>query len=471
MSTTPVVPAPTGTGSPPVPDRASLPAARLLVLWAGLMLLLPSELVLPQIGSAGSPANLLGVGFLLWWVCAKLAGRVEAPINPMHVALAILVVVVLISFANGMVHGWTRPVDIRQPADAVYTFTPVSQAELFDKSMLGGMRGLITIGSWVGVALMVMDGLRSWREIDRLVSWVVWMSAVVAAIGIYQYFTGDNLARFIRVPGLSATYEIGTSISRSVLNRVSSTTTHPIEFCVVLTTIFPLAMHRALHPHAVGTLNKIVACYVPAGLIGLAIPMAVSRSGIVALAVVMIVLFSGWPNNRRIWVVVLAPPTAILMRSALPGLLGTIKALFSQGTSDPSVTARTADYGAVLEIYSAQPWFGRGAFTFIPQYYRALDNQILLNLVELGAIGLAASIWIFAVGYYLARYAKRHALSIERSHFGLALSAGILAMLITYVTFDAWGFAKAGAVTFFLLGLAGAARKLAHTPDDTRPAT
>lgn len=475
MSTTPVTsagpatPVPSGARREPDPGSSTIPAVWLLVAWAALLLLLPSELVLPQIGAAGTPANLLGLGFLLWWACAKLAGRIRAPLNPMHVALGLLVLAVLIALANGMAHGWTRPADIRQPADAVWTLTPISQQELFEKSLLGGMRGLIAIGSWVGVTLLVMDGLRSWRDVDRLIAAVVWMSAVVAAIGIYQYFTGDNLARFIRIPGLSATYEIGASISRSVLNRVSSTTTHPIEFCVVLTTVLPLAIHRALHPHKVGTFNRIVAYYLPAALIGVAIPMAVSRSGIVALFVVMVVLFIGWPNNRRLWVLVLAPPTAILMRSALPGLLGTIRSLFSQGTTDPSVTARTADYGAVLDIYSQQPWFGRGSFTFIPQYYRVLDNQILLNLVELGAIGLAASLGIFFVGYYLGRYCKRHGLTEERRHLGLALSAGILAMLITYATFDAWGFAKAGAITFLLLGLAGAARRLSHTPDDVVP--
>lgn len=443
----------------------TIPAVWLLVLWAGLLLLLPSELVLPQIGAAGTPANLLGLGFLLWWVCAKLAGQLAAPLNPMHVALGLLVLAVLLSLANGLAHGWTRPVDIRQATDAVWTLTPISQAELFEKSVLGGLRGLIAIGSWVGVALLVMDGLRSWRDVDRLISAVVAMSSVVAAIGIYQYFTGDNLARFIQVPGLSATYETGVSISRSVLNRVSATTTHPIEFCVVLTCVLPLAIHRALHPHQTGTFNRIVYSFLPAALIGVSIPMAVSRSGIVALAVVMLVLFLGWPTNRRIWVVVLAPPTAILMRSALPGLLGTIRSLFSQSTTDPSVTARTADYGVVLDIYSQHPWLGRGAFTFIPQYYRVLDNQILLNLVELGAIGLTATLGVFAVGYYLGRYCKRHGLTEERRHLGLALSAGILAMVTTYLTFDAWGFAKAGAITFLLLGLAGVARRLSHTPD------
>ncbi|WP_181311584.1 O-antigen ligase family protein [Nocardioides campestrisoli] len=457
----------------PTPARrgAALPAVSLLVLYLALLLLIPSELVLAEVGSAGTPANLLGLAFLLWWVCARLGGQVSARLTPMHLALGVLVLCVLLALVNGLAHGWTRPVDIRQDFDEVWTLLPVTETELFDKSVLGAMRGLIALGSWVGVALLIIDGIRSWPDLDRVIDVLVGLCAVVAALGIYQYFTGDNLARHVQVPGLSPTYDVGVSISRSVLNRVSATTTHPIEFCVVLTTVLPLALHRAFHPRRTGTVRRVLTVYLPAALIALAIPMAVSRSGIVALGTAMLVLFVGWPANRRLWLLVLAPPAAVLMRSALPGLLGTIRSLFTQSLTDPSVTARTDDYGTTLALYSEHALLGRGAFTFIPQYYRVLDNQLLLNLIELGILGLTATLGVFATGYYLARHAKRHADSEEHRHLGLALSAAIAAMFIAYFTFDAWGFAKTGAVTFVLLGLAGALYRLEHTARAPEPAS
>lgn len=435
----------------------------LLFVYLGLLLLIPSELVLPQIGAAGSPANLLGLGFLLWWVCARLGGLVPGPSTPLHFALALLVICVLLSLANGLVSGWTSPVDLRQDTDAVWTVLPVPLQELFDKSLLGAMRGLIAIGSWVGAALLLMDGVRSWRDLDKVLGVLVGCTAVVATIGIFQYFTGDNLARFIVVPGLSATYETGASISRSDLVRVSATTTHPIEFSVVMTTVFPLALHRSLYCSAQGSLTRFLTAHLPAGLIGVAIPMTVSRTAIVALITAMVVLFIGWSWNRKIWLLVITPPMLILMRSALPGLLGTIRSLFTQSMGDPSVTGRTDDYATIFALYADHPVLGRGSFTFIPQYYRTLDNQLLMNLVELGALGFAASLGVFATGYYLGRHCKRHAPTAEQRHLGLALSASILAMLVTYLTFDAWGFAKTGALTFVLIGLAGATRKL-HIP-------
>jgi hypothetical protein len=437
-----------------------LPALGLLILWAALMLLIPNELVIPQIGSAGTPANLLGLGFLLWWVCGRLAGLVPARITPVHVVLGLLAVCVLLSMANGILSGWTRPADVHQETDAVFSVLPISLDELYDKSLLAASRGLIAIGSWIGVALVIADGLKSWRELERFIAWTLWFTTAVALIGLFQYFTGNNLAQYIRIPGLSANYEFGASISRSVLNRVSATTTHPIEFSVVLTTLFPLAMHRALHAHQTTRLQRVLSAYLPAVAIGLAIPMTVSRTGILALFIAMLVLFIGWPPRWRLIVLVFTPPVAIVMRSALPGLLGTIRSLVTQSVGDPSVTGRTDDYGVVLGIYSDHWVLGRGAFTFIPQYYRILDNQYLMNLLELGLVGFMVVLGMFTVGYYVSRHLKRHGTTPERRHLGLALSASVLAVASTYATFDAWSFAKAGGTTFLVLGIAAATWRL-----------
>ena len=200
----------------PISDPAQEPSTQrrltafhLLVLYAALLLLVPSELVVPQIGSAGTPANLLGLCFLLWWVCAKLASHLTGRVTPMHVVLGLLLVCVLLSFANGLATGWIRPAAVHQKTDAVWTLLPITQGELFDKSVLGATRGLIAIGAWIGTALLIIDGLRSWREADAFVNAIVWLTSVVGVVGIYQYFSGDNLARFVQVPGLSPTYEIG----------------------------------------------------------------------------------------------------------------------------------------------------------------------------------------------------------------------------------------------------------------------
>jgi len=150
-------------------------------------------------------------------------------------------------------------------------------------------------------------------------------------------------------------------------------------------------------------------------------------------------------------------PLAVALRLAIPGLLGTIVALFTNFFNDPSISGRTQDYGVVLGVFADNPWFGRGLFTFVPRYYRILDNQYLMALVELGIIGLTAVIVFFVVGFFTARGAKRRATSADDRHIALALSASLVGLATSYATFDAWGFPMAAGLTFLVVGMIGSA--------------
>lgn len=431
-----------------------LPAATLLVVYLCLLTLLPAGLVFGPIGAAGTPATLFGIVLLLWWVCSRLGGLVpRAGFSPVHLALGLLAVSVLFSFASGIGSGWVRPADVHEVTDGVYTLLPTTLEELHEKSVLASGRGLLSVASWLGVSLVLCDGLRSWRQLDRVVTALVWLAAVLGAAGVAQFVTGVNVATYIRIPGMVLNNEVG-AIVRSGLNRVQVTATHPIEYGVVLAAIFPLALHLALHG------RRRWQDFVPVALLSLAVPMSVSRSGVLVLGVALVVLFLGWSWNRRAWCLVLLPAVVLAMRAAFPGLVGTIRSLFTSVLFDPSVAGRTSDYGQVLAIYADHPWFGRGTATFMPVYYRTLDNQFLMNLVELGAVGLVVTLFVFVAAVYAARYARRHAPTPDRADLGLALSAGIIGIASSYATFDAWGFPLAAGTTFVLVGLAGSAWRL-----------
>src|SRR5680860_557050 len=127
-------------------------------------------------------------------------------------------------------------------------------------------------------------------------------------------------------------------------------------------------------------------------------------------------------------------PVAVALRLAIPGLLGTIVSLFTNFFNDPSISGRTQDYGVIFGVYADNPWFGRGLFTFVPRYYRILDNRYLMALVELGIIGLTAVIVFFVVGFFTARGAKRRATSADDRHIALALSASLVGLATSYAT-------------------------------------
>ncbi len=214
----------------------------------------------------------------------------------------------------------------------------------------------------------------------------------MAGVGILQFYTGTNLASYVHIPGLTQNSEVLRSLTRSVLTRVSSTSTHPIEFGVTVAAVFPLTLHLAFHRTRRWEL-------IPAFVIGVAVPLAVSRSAVLVFVVTLIVMMLYWPNAWRRRAVLIAPVAVVALRLAIPGLVGTIYSLFSSIGGDPSVTGRTSDYGVVLGLYRDHPWFGRGLFTFVPAHYRILDNQLLMLLLELGAVGLTAVILLFLIAF------------------------------------------------------------------------
>jgi O-antigen ligase len=194
----------------------------------------------------------------------------------------------------------------------------------------------------------------------------------------------------------------------------------------------------------------------PTLAIGLAIPLSVSRSAVLVIGAAFIVLLIGWPSKFRRRFLMLAPVIIVAARVALPGVVGTIIALFTNLGNDPSVSGRTGDYDVIFNVASDNPVFGRGLFTFVPRYYRILDNQLATTLLELGIVGLLAVFGLFLTAYACARAARRRAVEAEHRHLGLVTSASIAGVLLSYATFDTWSFPMAAGVTFLVIGLSGA---------------
>ncbi len=136
---------------------------------------------------------------------------------------------------------------------------------------------------------------------------------------------------------------------------------------------------------------------------------------------------------------------------------------------DPSVDGRTGDYGVVFSIVGDHPWLGRGLFTFLPRYYRILDNQVLMITLELGLVGLVVAMITYGTGFWSARRVRRTATTSERRHLGLALSGSIAGLALSLLTYDAWGYPMATGLAFVILGMAGAAWRLTHDGDPRSP--
>lgn len=430
------------------------PAWLFAALYAVLLLCIPTRLIVGPFGAPGTPANLFAVAGLLWWACAVLGGLVQVRgLTPLRVALALFCSAVLLSYAAGHFQGWSQPASIHQRSDRLWREANVDQVAEVVASAAD--RGLLALAGWAGILLVTSEGIRSCRELDRVLAWVVRAAAVVAAMGIVQYFTGLNVAGFIRIPGLTSLQDFGNALSRSELNRIVATAAHPIELGVALASTLPLALHRSLH-------SRRLIGWVPTGLIGVATLMSVSRSGIVVAGVALIVLIIGWPWRWRLRALIAFPVLAVAGRAVLPGLLGTIRSLFTGLEGDPSITGRTDDYPVVWAAFGQRPAFGQGLFTWVPMIYRTIDNQLLMMLLEIGVFGIACFAALVAVGVFCATTPWRVGGTAEQRHLGLAVAASLAGIVVSYATFDAFSFRQVGGLTFFYLGLSGSVWWLAR---------
>jgi len=431
-------------------DAASVLSAFVLVLIA-----LPSDVVITGLGGAGSPTLIFGLIILVWWGSSRMvhgAGSARGR-QPVRTVLYVFLGAVVLSYAAAF--GRSIPGVEVQGAD----------------------RALLTMLAMGGVALLCADGLDSLERLDTLLRRLVLGASALASIGILQFATGVDIAGlYDHLPGVSFNLPVQFIEQRSHFRRVQGTAAHPIEFGVVLAMVLPLAVHYALHDRR----HRPLVRWLPVALIGVAIPMSISRSAILGLAVGGVVLLAGWSWRRRARAVVVAAVAVVGMRFLVPGLIGTIVGGFLHASTDPSVVHREQDLQTVSRFVSEYPILGRGVGTYIPQEFvtagvplPSLDNQYYGTLVEMGYVGLAALLALLATMFITPLRARARAADPETAHLGMALASASAVAIASFFTFDLFSFSMATGLVFLLLGSTGALWRLAPSPrqsDEAAPA-
>ncbi len=257
---------------------------------------------------------------------------------------------------------------------------------------------------------------------------------------------------------MKANADIPFFYSNAAVRRVAGTAIHPIEFGVVLAFILPFAMRYAFDAPKGERLRP----FVKLGLIVMALPMALSRSGTLGAMAAVIVLVSTWSWERRKRLLMLLPAFLVAVRAMAPGLLGSLFSLFASVRQDDSIKHRTQDYNVVGQFISHHPFFGRGFGTFLPQKYFLLDNQYLGTIIEMGFIGLAVVVALVVTGFFTARGARRLATNPKVKDLAQAFAASIAVAIVTFATFDFLGFQMATGMLFLMLGCAGALWRIAR---------
>ena len=189
-----------------------------------------------------------------------------------------------------------------------------------------------------------------------------------------------------------------------------------------------------------------------------AVPMSVSRSGFLTLAVGLGFYAVTLSPRGRFNALVLGVIGLGVFRAMVPGLLGTVRSLFLDVGTDPSIAGRTDDYAAIPALMEGHWWLGRGTGTFLPDVYFFLDNQYLGALLKGGVVGLVTFIALHVVGLGVARGVRHrtHNDPALRSE-GQALAATIAALGVAAIRVRRDELqAEMAFLLFLVLGCAGA---------------
>jgi len=418
-------------------------AVTLLTFYTFLLMVIPSPLTFGPLGGAGGPDTIFGDLLLVLYLVTLLVPGLALARGrqPVRVAAVLFTCVVIAAYISA------------------------NRRTLPSLEQNGADRGLILMLGWLGIMLVAADGIPSMERLKTLLGRIVLGASAMSVLAISQFVTGLDAAKYIQIPGLTAQTPFTDLLTRNQLNRPSATAIDPIELACVLAICLPIAVHRARFAPP----GKRLRRWLQVALIGVALPMTVSRTGVIALIVASLVILPTWPKRDRRIAYVAGLVALAGMYATIPGLLGEFRSLFGQVGSDTSSTSRTGAFSSAIPFIQQHPWLGRGFGTFLPATYFFTDDQYLLSLIEIGFIGLLALLGLFITAWMCARNARRLSTDPETRQLGQILAATVAVPTVAFATFDAFSFAMAASLTFLMIGCVGAYWRLATTQPAVTP--
>jgi O-antigen ligase len=435
-----VLPAQVATRSPVHLDGATMGC-----FFALAMTVIPARLIFAKLPLALTPAMLIGLIMGVLWFCAQMLDSVGVAKGRSAVRTAFF----LFALSQVATYGY-----------ATYSYLPQDELKATDRTF-------ITLMAFVCVGLAVCDGVRTLARIDRVLKVLVGGATFMAVVGIFQFALGFDLTKYLMVPGLQLAGDISFVLERSNFRRPAGTAEHPIEFGVVCAMAVPLALHYAFRAKDFG--GPQLRWWFSLAVLAVAAMQSLSRSAVLGLAVAGLVLIPHMPKGRRLRAVIACGVFLVALRGLVPGLVGTLIALFTNIAIDPSTGSRTRAIDRAGQEIAQHLWLGRGMGTYLPTKYGYLDNQYLGTIVMAGIVGLAALIFLFLAAGYAAMRARVTSTDPETRELGLTLAACLTIPAISAATFDLLAFSVASGFAFLLMGCSGALLRVVKDENAKRP--
>lgn len=428
---------------PPMPQ-----AVIFLQIYALVLMIIPSDNVIKAIGGSAHLAGLIGLAGFAWWI-ASMVFKVHDPRQyPSPIRLTLLVVWICALASYAVMHLHERP--------AI--------------EMNGADRWLLQLVSWTGVVMVAIEGCNSVEDFRKVLRALSIGGAVCGVVAAVQFWLRVDLSTYLRmIPGFTQNSDTQGILARYSQARVAGTSIHPIELGVVASCLLPISLWTATMYEGRSRLRK----WAPSLLIGLCIPMSVSRSAILAVVLSMGLFIGCLAHRRRAIALSIAPLALAAVFMGAPGLIGTLRGFFEMGSSDPSVSYRQNDYPLAERLITGAPWFGQGPGTYLPvRPIDIFDNEYLKMMVEFGLLGaIAVVIAYFIFPVVIAFGARKRSTSPDARLLGAALGSAAAVTLVCSATFDALSFPMFAGLHALIVGLIGAYWRLIRAEERARPAT
>jgi hypothetical protein len=317
------------------------------------------------------------------------------------------------------------------------------------------------------VMLFAASAVKKRRDIDRLLMLLVIGGTVLALTALIEWRTGtnffDRIDRYL--PILQHDPNDYPVPSRGGATRARASAQHPIALGALLVMLLPMAVYLFRRQGR----RVWMAC---AAMLVLGALATISRTAAVMLAVELMAFL--WLKRREtVRLLPMLLPLIVCAQVVMPGTLGTFKAiLFPTGgvikqeqQGEGSGTGRVADLGPAFREWWRQPLLGQGLGTRLTspddphQNAQILDDQWMSSLLEIGAVGVFALMWLY--GRAVRRLGQRAKGDATSDGWMMAsLAASLAAFAVGMVSYDGFSFIQVTFVSFVLLGLAGAALRL-----------
>ena len=411
-------------------------AAVLLSLMFILLAVIPAREILPGTTDLGRPSLIVGFLLFFWWVVTRFSpGLVMQGPQPIRWAFFGYFGVLLVGYAVGFLRGLTS-----------------MESNAADRTMLY----YCVFG---GAVLTAADGLPNWLRLRTLLKVLVVSATFVALFGVIEYVLHRDLSSYLLIPGLQEKGWIPDVEDRGSGIRVASTTAHYIEMAAYLALILPFAIHFSVFARPVKNRWVWLTCSV---IIAAGIASTISRTGIVAVAIMFVGLVPLWTWRMRynIGVVIGAVATAGL--AVQPRLFDTLFHLFDAPTQNSSISVRYERYPLAFKYISERPWLGRGTGTWVSPQYQIMDNQWLETLLSNGIIGAVAYAAMHITAITVAWMALKRSDDREVKHLCAALISTQFMGLIVAATFDSLAFLTFATTLALTIGMCGTVWRLTH---------